>query len=256
MRTQSQKLSCRMVRIFCFMLAALGGSGSVRAEMRIWEEKSGLQIQAEFVREIFGEVELRRPDGSLYSIPWEKLSEEDAQYVRTVIPPEVQLTVRKSEKDKERNHKFVRAGDSMTTITVDVTVRKKSRDPYRGVLRAEVYIVGQEVATDDYRLLGKSTEKVLFTDENRGTVSFAVSADSHVYEEYNEIETRGAEYAGYLVVIVDSAGNKLAVEKNLSWLQDDDVDKLRRFYVGAFFDETCRKRSVPRPKYYEDRYEF
>lgn len=224
--------------------------------MRVWEEKSGLQIKAEFVREIFGEIELRRPDGSLYSIPWENLSALDAEYVRTVIPPEVQLTVRKNEKAKVRNEKFVRAGDSMTTITIDVTVRKKSREPYNGVLRAEVYIVGQEVATDDYRLLGKSTSKVLFTDENRGLYSFSTSADSHVYEEYNEIETRGAEYAGYLVVVVDSAGNKLAVEKNLSWLEDDDVDKLRRFYIGAFFDETCRKRSVPRPKYYEDRYEF
>jgi hypothetical protein len=241
---------------FCLMLAVLGGFRSARAEMRIWEEKSGLQIKGEFVRELFGEIELRRPDGSLYSIPVKNLSEQDAEYVRTVIPPEIDLTVRKSEEPKVRNEKFVRAGDIMTTITIEVTARKKSRAPFNGVLRAEVYIVGKEVATDDYTLLGKSTSRIIFTDENKGRFTFTAAADSHVYEEYNELEIRGAEYSGYVVVIVDALGNKLQVENGLSWLQDDHVDKLRRFYVGAFFDEMCRKRSVPRPKYYEDRYDF
>jgi hypothetical protein len=118
-------------------------------------------------------------------------------------------------------------------------------------------LIGKEVATDHYRLSGKGTAQVQFTEANQRKYTFETSADFRVYEEYNNLETRGAEYAGYLVIIIDPMGNKLATETDLPWLVGNEkIDALRKFYVDSFFDENCRKRSVPRPRYFDSRREF
>jgi len=239
-----------------FALATVIFCGSVSAEMRIWEDTSGMMVKAEFVREIFGAVELRRTDGALHSIPLGNLSSQDADYVRTRIPPEIELNVRKQKRDKVRNEEFVRGGDIISVITAEIEVKKTSRAPFNGILRAEVYLIGKEVATDHYRLSGRGTSRVQFTEENQGVYTFQTSADFRVYEEYNDLEMRGAEYAGYLAVVMDSMGNRLAAETDLSWLKDEKIDALRKFHIDSFFDENCRKRSVPRPRYYDARFDF
>ena len=244
------------LRAIRFTLVAMFLCGSAFAEMRVWEDTSGIPVTAEFVREIFDTIELRRPDGSLYSIPLENLSPLDTQYLRTRIPPEVNLSVRTQKRSKVRNEDFVRTGDIINVVTADVEVQKKSRAPFHGVLRAEIYLIGKEVATDHYRLSGKETRRVQFTEDNQKVCTFQTSADFRVYEEYNELEIRGAEYAGYLVIIMDSEGTRLAVESDLSWLDDEKIEALRKLRVNSFFDETCRKRSVPRPRYYDSRFEF
>ena len=59
-------------------------------------------------------------------------------------------------------------------------------------------------------LLGRATSRVHFTEENKGSYTFKTSATYRVYEEYNDLETRGAKYEGYLVVVVDPQGNKIS----------------------------------------------
>lgn len=229
--------------------------------MRVWEDKVGNAVRGEYVREQFGSLELRQPDGSLYSIPLENLSVQDTEYLRTRIPPEIELKVRTQKRPKERNKNASRARfeqfiDDINVVTASVEVRKKSSAAFTGILRAEIYLIGDEVATDDYRMSGKATANVQFTEENDGVYAFETSADFRVYEEYTKLRFRGAEYAGYLIVIRDLMGNKLAVKTDIPWLTDDKVDALCKFHVDSFFDEDARKRSVPRPLYYEGRYEF
>ena len=248
--------------LICVALAFSSLIGPVAAEMRVWEDTSGRSVKATFVRELFGSVELRRPDGSLYSIPLEDLSAQDTKYLRTRIPPEIDIEIRTKKQPKERNENSTRAeyeqfSDIIDVVTASVQIRQKSSAVFSGVLRAEFYFIGKEVATDHYRLSGKGTSNVQFNEENEGEYSFQVSADFRVYEEYNNLETRGAEYAGYLLVVLDPVGNRLAVQTDLSWLNEEDrIEALRKFHVDSFFDENCRKRSVPRPRYYDARFEF
>ncbi len=249
--------------LICFAWIAVFFCGSVYAEMRVWEDTSGKAVKAKFVRELFGSVELRRPDGSLHSIPLEKLSAQDMKYLRTRIPPEVELEIRTKKLPMVRNENdatesdWEQFADDINVVTATVEVRQKSSAVFNGTLRAEVYFIGKEVATDHLRLAGKGTSQVQFTEENRRKHTFEIAANFRVYEEYNKLETRGADYAGYLVVVIDPSGNKLVVKTDLSWLEEDEkIDALRKFHVDAFFDENCRKRSVPRPRYYDARHEF
>ena len=50
------------MKIYLFIIVFLI-SNFTSAQMRVWEDKNGLQIKGEFVREIFGSIEIRRPNG-------------------------------------------------------------------------------------------------------------------------------------------------------------------------------------------------
>ena len=271
-----QLLNCFRLRrqhsLICFVLIALFFCGPVIAamEMRIWEETSGKQVKARYDRELFEDVQLRRPDGSLYVIPLRELSRQDLKYIRTRIPPEIELEVRARMRTKERNPNYTRwhdFEDDIETGTVTLKVRQTSKDLFLGTLRAELYLVGREVCTKDiYRLCRKKTIQFKFPEEGDPEYEFSASVDFRIYEEYN-YTTRGADYEGYLVVVTDAKGKKLAVKTSLNFLEEDvavdeevvpwfKVDKLRKFHEFEFFDTDCRKKGVPRPDYYTPRREF
>ena len=90
------------------------------------------------------------------------------------------------------------------------------------------------MVTGAYTLVGKGTSRVHFTEDTKGRYTFNTSATYRVYEEYNDLETRGAEYEGYLAVVVDPQGNKLAQESDLSWLLDEDIDNFDNFTWASF----------------------
>ena len=128
------------MKIYLFIIIFLI-SNFTSAQMRVWEDKNGLQIKGEFVREIFGSIEIRRPNGFLHNIAIEDLSEEDESYVRTLIPPDVSIDVKTSKKAKERNERFIWAHNDINIVSAETIIRKKSKSPYRGTLKAEVYLI-------------------------------------------------------------------------------------------------------------------
>jgi hypothetical protein len=238
------------------LLGAIIFFSSDGAEMRVWRDNSGNQFVGEFVREKFGSVMLKTPDRQPLSIKHDDLSASDLEYLSTTILPPIKITARKSKKEKVRNEDFRRPGDYISIVTLEVTVQKLSRIPYAGMLREEVYLVGEELATDVYRLSGKGGSQVFFNEENRGKYEFPTSATFRQYEQWSTGVPRGVDYKGYLVVVFDPEGNRMGYKTDLGWLDEDEIEKLRSFRVGKFFDERCRKRSVPRPKYYAPRTNF
>ena len=90
------------------------------------------------------------------------------------------------------------------------------------------------MVTGAYTLVGKGTSRVHFTEDNKGKYTFNTSATYRVYEEYNDLETRGADTKA-IWLLVDPQVIKLAQESDLSWLLDEDIDTLRQFYVGIFW---------------------
>ena len=53
------------------------------AKLRTWQDASGkFSVEAEFVTSMAGVVKLRKTDGTTISLPMEKLSDEDQQYIR------------------------------------------------------------------------------------------------------------------------------------------------------------------------------
>ena len=93
--------------------------------------------------------------------------------------------------------------------------------------------------------------KVEFPETKKPFVGFNLSAKLRVLNWYSRF--RGWEYDGYLVVILDSEGEVLQTKSDLSWLDDEELEKLRQLKPYQFFDEDCKKRSAPRLQYWSGR---
>jgi len=71
------------IGVFVLLGVALGWS----AQARRWSNRSGDQIEAELVRVEGDRVILQTPEGRLYRVPFESLSDEDRAFVRAAVEP-------------------------------------------------------------------------------------------------------------------------------------------------------------------------
>ena len=81
-----------LLRILICLLVLLrfaGETATADYEARIWSSKSGKhQIRAKFIDLVDGMVRLERPNGDISRVPFEKLSQEDQDYVQNADKPE------------------------------------------------------------------------------------------------------------------------------------------------------------------------
>ena len=238
--------------VFSGALFALLLTQAVSAEMRMWQKTDGTRIEAEYDRQFLGTVCLTGRDQKRILVELDELSEKDRVYLRTSVPPEIKVSFSKSSRNKDRSI-YARPDDVIDVITGVLEVRKTSRLPFEGTLRAELYMVADEVATSHHSLILKDVIQVAFNDPENGVFQAERSVEVRRYLEYNN-EYRGAKYAGYLIVVFGPQGNRIETLTNLSWLDESEVDSLRDLTKGSFFNDSCRRSSVPRPKYYTTRY--
>jgi hypothetical protein len=236
--------------LLCIVLFC--GGLSAHAEMRTWTDINGRKFEAEFVQEIFESVILKTPKGKELDIKVNQLSPDDLTYVRTMVPPEVTVSFSTRTQRKERSI-YARPDDEIQIVTGVITIEKERYPLYLGTLIAEVFMIGREIATPDvYVLLGRSREDFTLTREDDEEHTFEVSVEARRYREYND-QTRGAEFAGYVIVIEDQSGHRVTQTSDISWMTEDKTEALRELYVRSFFNQSCRKVPVPRPDYYDTR---
>jgi hypothetical protein len=242
-------------RLLTFGLIAMLSGSPLFAEMRTWRTKDGRRVEAEYVREFVGTVFFKDADRKQISIELDDLSEKDLNYLRTTVPPELDLKFSKRTSNKERSVYNWYHDDVIEIVTGIVQVEKKSKAAFDGQLRAEIYFVADEVSTSEHSLVAKHMFLVEFSKESRGRFVHESSVEVRRYRDYPHL-MRGANYAGHLVVVFGPLGNRIATMTDLPWLDDDEVELLRSLPEKTFFNDSCRKVSVPRPKYYTDRYLF
>ncbi len=236
-----------------FLFAALGAAGcsAVAAELRVWTSQNGKQLEATFERLSFDSVKVRTPAGVPISLELNRLSDMDVKYLRTVVEPEIAVKVKKKKKSVPRNSAFMHEDDNgYEAVTLTVDIRKTSKFPYDGTLRAEAVMLGEEVNYSDlYRVVAKNVFPVTLPEDNGGQCEFSFEGRFRTYVEYTGAETRGIEYGGYLIVLSDARGKVVHVETDLAWLNTPEkVDRLRTFRYFTFLNQECKKRSVPQPK--------
>jgi hypothetical protein len=244
------------IKALFLCLALCAGAVPARAEMRMWTDSSGRRFKAEFIQELFESVTLKTAAGKELDIKTKDLSPDDLDYVRTRIPPAVEISFSKKTRRKERSI-YARPDDTIEIVTGIFTFKKERDPPYWGTLTADVFMIGREVATPDvYVLLGKKRENFTLTREDEETHVLEVPVEARRYPEYNNVQTRGAEFVGYAVMISDQSGNRIARLSNLDWMTGDKIEALGAFRVHGFFDQDAQKAPVPRPEYYNTRILF
>ncbi len=237
------------MKCFYFMLLGILLAGGVFSETRVWQTLDGRSFIGEFERQDSKKLYFRDENRDIQIVSATNLIPSHLRYIRTQIPPEIALSFRA----KKSVPKGVYADKDVTIIDGTARITNASRYPFEGELRGELYFVGKEVATDIYMMLAKEQFVIRFPDTKKQVFEYKMSAKARVYLEFNFFEMRGRDYDGYLLVVLGPSGEILETKTDLKWLKDDNIDRFRTLEVFNFFREDCKKRSVPRPKYYNSR---
>ncbi len=223
-------------------------------QMRYWYTQDEARFLGEYEKEMIGKYFFRGTDGRLFSVAKTNLTASGVDYINALRPAKVKIKFSKRAhelSDYPTEYDPDTHDDLEVEITGIVEVRKVSKAPYTGTLYGEVYMIGKELATEDYRLFAQKAFKVSFPGSEK-VYSTSLSKTLMTWDPGNG-NKRGAEYAGYVVVIREANGNLIAFDTNLYWMGEEKIDALRKLPCPAFLNEACQKRPVPRPQNKDDR---
>lgn len=245
----------KLIVILCLSFLSL----SAFSEVRIWNDKSGNSYEAEYVRELFDKLTLKTTEGKEVRVAVEDLSEHDQKYLRVMVPPNLEIDFSKKTSIKEKPYEMGDLDkDIVTILSAKVKITKDSKRPFTSGLKAELFLIGEEVKETQYKILLSKTDSNFLLPEKKGEFhEFKTKPiELQVYTEY-DYSRRGPVFIGYLVVVTDKQGNTVQVKTNLPWLEDK-IEELRSLYMhgsasrySRYFDKkTIQKLKVPRPTGY------
>lgn len=219
--------------------------GLFAEDVRIWRNQQGERFEGRYVRILLGKVMLEAGGGQKIYIPLKELSKWDHKYLTSIFIPRVNIQFSDSSRSKFRS-KNALADDMIRIVTGTATVESKDRVE-SDTLRMELYLIGEEVATADFKLLEKGAMPLKFSEENEYTCRLVLETQSRRYMEYNR-QLRGCLYLGYVVVIRDGRDQVVDFRSDINWIRKEQLDKLRSFEKSDFFNSELQARPVPRPK--------
>jgi hypothetical protein len=218
--------------------------------MRIWRDQDGRQVEGEFSTMIAQDVLVVSPSGKKHYLPISRLSKGDVAYLSDSLVPETDIRFSKNIRPKVRS-KNARPDDHVSIVEglVQVELKDKMRNES---LRAEAYLVGKERLSGKYKMISTVSSALKFNEENDYRDQFQLQGESRYYSEYN-YEIRGVEYAGYVVFVLDRQNEIVDQSTDLPWLTEDKFEMFRQLQTWHFFNEQCKRVSVPRPAYTPNR---
>jgi hypothetical protein len=120
----------RIKIIIMFGWVSMAVLQSTFAEYRIWKDKKGHSIEAEFVCERSGLVMIKKRDGKILKLPKGKLSDADQKYLASEISPKVELVFSKKQDRRNRSDSYAEV-DMECEVTVKRKVRRCTTNRFR-----------------------------------------------------------------------------------------------------------------------------
>lgn len=252
--------SMRKLLIFGFVLTLCSVAF---ADYRIWQDRDGNEIEAEFVRELFDKVTLRKKDGSEVRMTLDEFSDLDQKYFRVMVPPKIEVDVQVRDKYRLYEYNGARMNPETLDHRVVVRVEKKSKRPFTSRLYAEIYFLGEEVDDNGNKILVSKQEFDFIFPEGRRSSSYIFKAGLfstvRFTDQYTRT-TRGEVYEGYILLIRDALGNDLLIKTTIAgdWAKDPQVIRnLNDLWVRGsgsirsrhFDKKTGKKVELFRPSY-------
>lgn len=257
------------------VLICLGRALLASADMRVWTDQNGQPFAGEFDQSAFSKVMIRDSEGVVRSIPMNQMSAADLEYVFYHVPPKLEITVRR--KDRELP-KYEWSSDTFDTTLYTFTARLKkiSQLEYKGSLFTEFFIVGEDRvrrSEDHFVLMQYSRLPFSFSNENAEEPELTLrDVRFYRYDATTEVQDavdRGKDYVGYLIIVSDMDGRMIAYKDDLpneSWMKEDisrTAGEFRGIYAAGngapdscHFDSSFRKVSPPRMPWFERSEEY
>jgi hypothetical protein len=222
-----------MKKCICLVLVFITYGISL-AEMRLWEDKKGNVLEGEYKCTVSGKVVLTDTKGKDHALSISSLSQKDQKYLQTKIPPKIDIEFKKFQ-----DHKSTGYSMSMVGMYGEVTLKKTSRMPYEGILKATLFIIGEDAADGEYILMDKSQFNFDFKTEKEKVLT----GEKFKMRQYSGYSEFGTEYKGYLVVVYDPDGAVLVVKSNGKKFEEK-LKYLSALKQGARFPDDMRGKST------------
>ena len=152
---------------------------------------------------------------------------------KAVFPLRVDIDV-----NAKRSRKSIGAGldgeAKVEKIQCIVKIRKSGGQPYNGSLTAELYVIGQQIQTDYYGIIGVIKQVFNFSPENDNTFKFTSPMYSVASTGGNI--TVGGKYVTYLLVVSDADG-KIIDSRSGRHIGDKGIALIREMGPQTLFDE-------------------
>ena len=207
---------------------------SAFAKYRLWQDRKGNVLEAEFVCETAGKIVLRDPKGKEYKLSLSSLSQKDQNYLYSKLPPKVEIIF--SKKQDRRKHEYYADVD----MQCDVTIKKKSRMPYEAQLKAILFVIGDAKRNKEYVMLDRT--EVEFDFKNSKEFSFkGAMFRMRQYDSYY-YHSDGVEYAGFMVAVYDVDGNQVEIKSSRDEFINN-LEKLSKFKAGNRFSKDMQSKS-------------
>lgn len=184
---------------------------SAHAESRIWTDTAGKTIEAEQVNVLNDQILLRLMDGREIKVSLDSLSEADRRTAMLNQPPTLDLKV--SAKTSRSNSSMGAVGrrsrvqieEESTQVTV--AVQKTSSAAYELPLNAVLYVMGEQ-GEGQLEVVNKVSTTLTFSERGQ---AFELKSDAFESRK-REAGERRTEYKGWLVTVLDSSGEVIAIK--------------------------------------------
>jgi len=208
------------------------------AEMRIWTDKKGNSIEAEFVNFFSSKVVLKTAAGKQFKVPISGLSAEDQKYLKNVVPPTIDIAVAMNRETKilSSSSDSIRKAEK---IKAQVTLTKKNSEPCGRKFTAYLYVFAKNNRENELVVLDAAEHGFSFEQENKIVFSGNPVETERTERSYSRIN-EGQEYEGYLVVIEGDQGTVLYTKGSRS-LYETHADQIRKAEKGTRFDPKFRR---------------
>ncbi len=208
---------------------------TARAEMRMWTDKKGNSIEAEFVKIFSGKVILKLANGKQVKVPQSGLSKKDLEYLASAIPPKIDFEVDIDNDERQTSSDgYGYSSRRKQKIKGSVTLTKKNRDPSNRQFTAYLYVFAKELRDDEIWVL--DTVKKAFSFESQKTVEFSGNQRSVNYTDYSDVDDYGDKYEGYFVFIEDEKGNIIYTKGSRS-LYESKISQTKKSKNNDRFDD-------------------
>lgn len=239
-----------------FWFAATCSVQSEEPSSRIWTLKDGRSVEASYIAIVGDAITLKTSKGRQIKIPIVQVCDKDRLFLELSRPPKLEIdfirnlnTVTFSEgyygsfpREPEQHGNF------------GVRIKQSSAGSYLHPLKAEMYVVGQQIGVPDKKcfLLDRQEFSFAFPKAGKREVQFMSERRVRLenwHFEYSDSRAvdHGELYYGYLIVVTDMRDEVVAVQTSKVWLEES-LDNLQKLKVGNFFGKDCIRCYPGRPK--------
>ncbi len=219
--------------------------------MRAWTSSEGKTLEGKLLIDANDYILLESNDGQK-KVPKTLLSEDDLKFLDMATPPQFKIEFSKRSEQVDMTRKAnpnvgIIGALAVFNYTFGVKMKCSGKIDYDHPLTVEYFAIGGEINGDEYILLDRKSSIITPGVAKKFSYEFhgrPVRLKKYAYRAGSPFHGRRTD--GYLIVVTDEE-DRIVQYKTSNKFLFDNLDKLKRLPVNAFFDKNGDRAYPTRP---------